>query len=258
MNALNNLTNVSQETKHIQYWVYFVTEDNEYGQKLSQQIKHFGYQVQLVKNLAKFENIFAEHKTTAILIDLSNTDGSDEIMKMFERVRTGQGSLPPVIFISEHSNQKTRIEAIRAGGHAFFNKPLNVVSLIDKLDSLRLSEDLLTSRVLIINSQPTLASYYQLILNRSGFITNVVTDSMRVLKHLEDFTPDLVLLDMFMPRISSIEIFKMIRQIEAFVSIPVVFLASESDYEMHNELMRLGGDDFLMKPVKAQRLISTI
>jgi diguanylate cyclase (GGDEF)-like protein len=51
---------------------------------------------------------------------------------------------------------------------------------------------------------------------------------------------------------------KVIRQLDAFVSIPIVFLSAESDLDKQLFAMGLGGDDFLTKPIQPQHLISSV
>ncbi len=246
------------DTTSFENWVYLVTNDFEYGLKLSKQIKHFGYHLQLVKNLSKLENTLAEHRTTAILIDLSHLLDGNSDSQLSEYVRQLPDPHPPIFFLSERSDQALRMQAIRADGLAFFSKPANIISLIDKLDALRYPAPAALHRVLIILSQPTLASYYEMILKRGGFVTGVAEQAENVLERLDEFNPDLILMDINMPQASSLELFKMIRQIEAYVSVPIVILAGEADYELQMELMRLGGDDFITKPVRANQLISTL
>ena len=89
-------------------------------------------------------------------------------------------------------------------------------------------------------------------------ITSVASDPMKVLKILAEAKPELILMDMYMPKCSGMELASIIRQQEAYVSVPIIFLSLETDKEKQIEAIRLGGDDFLTKPIKAEHLISTI
>jgi diguanylate cyclase (GGDEF)-like protein len=70
--------------------------------------------------------------------------------------------------------------------------------------------------------------------------------------------PDLILLDMYMPDCTGTELAKVIRQQEAYVSIPIVFLSAETDMDRQLEAMQLGGDDFLTKPIQPEHLVSAV
>jgi diguanylate cyclase (GGDEF)-like protein len=150
------------------------------------------------------------------------------------------------------------LKTIRAGGVAFLQKPVNLVSLIDKLDELNIQYESDPYRVLIVEDQATVASYYQMVLKMSGMATDVVLDPMKVLQQMAEFHPDLILMDLYMPGIDGIELAKLIRQIDEYVSTPIVFLSSEEDFSKHIEALNLGGDDFLTKPIKATHLVALV
>ena len=61
-----------------------------------------------------------------------------------------------------------------------------------------------------------------------------------------------------MPECTGMELAKVIRQMEKFVSISIVFLSAETDKDKQLHAMSLGGDDFLSKPIKPEHLISSV
>ncbi len=239
-------------------WVYLVTSDVEFGQKFIQQISHFGYRVQIVKDITKFEKAIASHSAVAVLIDISRPDRKGWDNGVSEKMREWQHISVPVIFISDRSDQPTRIQAIRAGGAAFFDKPVNIINLIDQLDKLQISYERQQYRVLIVEAQATIATYHQLILQRVGITSEILTDPMNMLSYMHEFKPNLILMDIDMPVISGLELIKMIRQIDVYVSIPIIFLSSKGDYSLQMQAMKLGGDDFLTKPLRADHLVETV
>lgn len=111
---------------------------------------------------------------------------------------------------------------------------------------------------MIIEDQPTVASYYEIILKRAGMTTRVVNDPMDMLVNVNEFLPDLILMDLYMPGIDGIELAQLIRQIDEYVSTPIVFLSSEEDFNKQIQAMNLGGDDFLTKPIKAAHLVAMV
>jgi diguanylate cyclase (GGDEF)-like protein len=150
------------------------------------------------------------------------------------------------------------LKAIRAGGVAFFSRPVDIIGLIDKLDEQDISEVSDPYRVLVVEDQAPVANYYQMVLKMAGMDVRVVIDSTTVLQQLVEFHPDLVLMDLYMPQVSGAEVAMLIRQIDDFVSIPIVFLSSEDDFSKHIEMMSLGSDDFLTKPIKASHLVALV
>jgi diguanylate cyclase (GGDEF)-like protein len=235
--------------------VYLVTRDNQFAAFISQQIIHFGYYVQHVRDIRSLANVTVEHPSVAILVDIPST-GED----IFIEIKEFKNISNPLVFISEADDQVVRLKSIRVGGTAFFTKPINIVGLIDKLDSLNPTTTKTTQpyRVLIVDDQQSVASYYQMVLKMSGMDAQFVTDSNDVLNQVREFHPDLILMDTFMPEIRGTDLVRVIRQIDEFVSIPIVFLSSEDDFDRRIEALDLGGDDFLVKPIKASHLMAVV
>src|SRR5450759_476879 len=93
---------------------------------------------------------------------------------------------------------------------------------------------------------------------KAGMVTENVADPLQVIDHLISFNPDLLLLDMYMPDCSGMELAQIIRQKEQFISIPIVFLSAETDKEKQLAALGIGGDDFLTKPIEPDHLIAAV
>jgi diguanylate cyclase (GGDEF)-like protein len=150
------------------------------------------------------------------------------------------------------------LQAVRTGASAYFTKPIDINELVDKLDVLTFQQTPEPYRILIVEDEPELAKSYALTLQEAGMITEMITDPIQIMQPLSEFKPDLILMDVYMPVCNGIELTKVIRQQETFVSIPIVFLSSEFNPDKQLAAMRLGGDDFLTKPIHAEHLISAV
>ncbi len=112
--------------------------------------------------------------------------------------------------------------------------------------------------MLIIDDSETLATQYAAILTDAGMIAEMVTDPVHITDMLSSFRPELMLVDMYMPGYSGVELAKVLRQHETYIGIPIVFLSAETDIDKQISAMRQGGDDFLTKPIHPDHLISSI
>lgn len=239
--------------------VYLATNDLNFAAHLSQQIVHFGYVIQHIRDIQGLPNAIADQNSVAIIVDISSYDDPPGDHDVFAEVSAFQQTYSNFIFTSDHDAQIVRLKAIRAGGSAFFTKPINIVSLIDKLDSLiRNTSAAQPSKVLIIEDQHTVASYYQMVLKMSGLDAQIVANPGNVLEQMREFHPDLILMNTFLPEVDPADLARIIRQIDDFVSIPIIFLSSEDDFGKRIEALDLGGDDFLVKPIKASHLMAVV
>ncbi|HEY4743103.1 MAG TPA: diguanylate cyclase, partial [Desulfuromonadaceae bacterium] len=147
---------------------------------------------------------------------------------------------------------------VQAGGDAYFLKPVAICDLIERLDSLAFGTVEEPYRVLIVDDDVELSELHATILQEFGMATRVVNDPLQVLKHMVGFRPDLVLLDMYMPGCNGHELARAIRQIGDYDGIPIVYLSAETSVDIQLDAIRMGGDDFLTKPIRPQILVSSV
>ena len=226
--------------------------------ELSPHLGYFGYTIQSLLKPEGLKEILAGTLPCAIIADITTDENKASCMESVKSTRETAALSVPIIFISDSNDPDIHLQTVRIGGEAFFTKPVDISRLIDKLDSFTSPLAQEPYRVLIVDDEPVLASQYELILQQSNMITAVVTNPMEIMQPLSEFRPELILMDVYMPEYDGMELAKMIRQKETFVSIPIVFLSSEKDIEKQLTAMSLGGDDFLTKPIKASHLVSSI
>lgn len=235
--------------------VYLWPAQNPDMQEAARQLGYYGYDVRLFDSYQQLIDGAAAQAPTGILIDCSLADEQAPIQKtafseLAQRI--------PIACISNQSDIEARLAAVRMGCQAYFTRPLDTTSLLDTLDRLTAPPQAEAGKVLIIDDSPSLAAFYAANLSEAGFVCQVVTDPLKSLDALYDHPPELILLDMNMPGASGQEIAKVIRQQDAYLSIPLVFLSAESDVSRQREAMSLGGDEFLQKPIQPQHLISAV
>lgn len=226
-------------------------------ESLAHQIEHFGYQVRALPDFASLGPALAQARPGALIVDAARGGAAQAAWEVSLLRR--QGALDvPLLFISNEDDVIARLQAVHAGGQGYFSRPVDIGWLVDKLDELtgRIPEE--APRVLLVEDDSLLAARYALALEQAGMATRIVTDPLRVLEPLSQFRPDLILMDLYMPECTGLELAAVIRQDEEFVRIPIVFLSTERRLDKALEAMRTGGDDFLHKPIPAEHLVSAI
>lgn len=113
-------------------------------------------------------------------------------------------------------------------------------------------------RVLVVEDDRSQALFAQSVLTGSGMQVLVESEVGRVIARIEEFTPDLVLMDLHIPGIDGAELTDMIRSHASFAHIPIVFLTGDPDPERQYEVLEIGADDFLTKPVRPRHLIAAV
>jgi len=238
--------------------IFIVEDDHAQAEELQIQLSYFGYTVSVFHTQGDFRQAMQANPDVIVLMDINFPEDDRAGVRVMHELQQGREIPIPVIFITSHHEFDVRLDAVRAGGIAYLNKPINISSLIDKLDNLTSSKPQIPYRVLIVDDSPALTSFYANVLEQAGKEVRTINDPLTTLGPLLEFSPDLILIDMYMPQCSGMELAKVIRQLDAFVSIPIVFLSAERDLDKQLSAISLGGDDFLIKPVQPQHLLSAV
>lgn len=238
--------------------IYLVDDDAAFSESLALQIGYFGYAVRTFATLGDAYRTIVESPPSVLLLDIDFPEDTQDGIDLLEQLNQNFGYTIPTFFISAHGELNFRLKAVRSGGRGFFSKPLDVANLIDKLEETTSCVRETPYRILIVDDSRSLADYYSTILTGANMATEVVTEPLLVMQPLLEFVPDLILMDVYMPECSGLELAKVIRQQERFVSIPIVFLSAETDMDKQLIAMSLGGDDFLTKPIQPEHLISSV
>ena len=243
--------------------VYLFCECPEAVPGWAASVETFGYRLQIWHDAHEMRDAIAREMPAAIVVDSQSEpmqvgDKGEPLGSVLHGLESSGDHPIPLVWVCENSDLRARLQAVRLGGDAFFTHPLDVDALLVKLDDLTAQHTPEPFRVLIVDDEPALARLYSLILRQIGMETREVTDPLEVMAPLVDFRPDIILMDVYMPGCNGTEIAAVIRQQEAYVGIPIMFLSSETDTFKQLEAMRQGGDDFLLKPVQPRYLVSSV
>jgi len=109
--------------------------------------------------------------------------------------------------------------------------------------------------ILVVEDEESFVDALQISLSREGFDVHVATDGAAAIELFEQVTPDIVLLDVMLPRISGIDVCRRIRSVSNVPIIMVTAKASEIDTVVGLEV---GADDYVAKPYRIRELIARI
>jgi len=238
--------------------VYLVEDDELLASRLVDELKAHNYKIEIITNPQWLGKACKKKMPAAIIMDMvfANNDlgGATELRLLLDDCYL----LPPVIFISVRDDIEARLAAQRAGAAYYFVKPLNTHRLVQSLNGITNRESNKAYRVLVVDDDKILLEHHCAVLDAQGMEVDGVSDPLKVLDVMNKFKPELVLLDLYMPECSGLELASVIRQIDEWAHMPVVFLSSEIEQEKQLTALELGGDDFLIKPVSNTQLINTL
>jgi diguanylate cyclase (GGDEF)-like protein len=244
--------NTAREEEVKQICLYGFNGENR--DDIAKHLGFYGYTVVELEDCQKAETWLKDGSHCLLFIDGDAIREEKEIKQLKDRYSQSLS----VVVISDDDTFALRLKAIRSGCDAFFTRPLDMGRLIDRIDGILQRGEKTPVHVLIVDDDREQVAYYALILQQAGMITSVASDPKTVLSILVESRPDLILMDLYMPRCSGIELTKILRQHEAFITVPIIFLSFESDKDRQMKALGEGGDDFLLKPINPDYLVSIV
>jgi two-component system, OmpR family, response regulator RegX3 len=107
----------------------------------------------------------------------------------------------------------------------------------------------------VVEDEPSLADSIQYSLEREGFHVQLAGDGERAVARFREGRPSLVLLDLMLPKLSGLDVCRIIRQES---TIPIVILTAKDAEADKVAGLELGADDYVTKPFSMRELISRV
>lgn len=115
-----------------------------------------------------------------------------------------------------------------------------------------------TTKLLVVEDNPDLRSYLGSVLTRVGFHVLVAADGQAGLETIFSETPDLVITDLMMPKLSGLDLIREVRKKDHLHSLPIILLTAKADAATRKEVHGEGADIYLSKPFLESELLSVI
>lgn len=250
--------NITESQKKDNKLIYICDDDVVLLDNMKIQLSCFTYLIEGFSNSVDLLKAVEKRIPDVIVMDIVFSDGELEGFDCIRRLHSLYEQKIPVIFVSGRSDFETRLYAVQSGGVAYISKPFKIMELIESLDVIFTSHSLESYRILIVDDDPQIAEYHSLILQDAGMSVRTVTAVHTILDVIHEFKPDLMLVAIYMPVCSGPELAQLIRQIPEFLSLPIVYLSSETEAKNQFSALKVGADGFLTKPIDSDRLISEV
>jgi DNA-binding response OmpR family regulator len=111
------------------------------------------------------------------------------------------------------------------------------------------------ARVLVVDDEPIVREVLARYLEKDGFVVDVAEDGEQALAAYDAATPDLVLLDLMLPRLDGLEVFRRMRELRPTAVIMLTAKVEETDRVVGLEL---GADDYVTKPFSPREVVARV
>jgi DNA-binding response OmpR family regulator len=113
-------------------------------------------------------------------------------------------------------------------------------------------------RILIADDEPNIVVSLEFLMERHGYEIRVATDGEEVLRAVEEFRPDLILLDVMLPGKSGFEVCQKLREEPAWQGVKIVMLTAKGRETEVAKGLALGADAYITKPFSTKELIAQV
>lgn len=193
-----------------------------------------------------------------LVVDTDTLDDPAALAGLQRRVEGLASGALKLVCLSDADDIRARVAALHAGARLHLETGQAAEALAERLLDLLGADLVMPDRVLVVDDQPVAALFAARVLETAGMRVERVGDPFAVMGALADFIPDLVLMDLHMPGVSGIELTRILREQERFAELPIIFLSAELDPSQQLAALRVGGDDFLAKPVAPDQLVTCV
>ena len=116
----------------------------------------------------------------------------------------------------------------------------------------------MTPYVLVVEDETAISTLLEYNLQQEGFETALAEDGDLALLMAEERTPDLILLDWMIPKLSGVEVCRRLRRRESTATVPIIMLSARGEEDDRVTGLDIGADDYLVKPFSIPELFARI
>lgn len=116
----------------------------------------------------------------------------------------------------------------------------------------------MANRILVVDDEPPIVRLMEFVLARQGHEMLVAVNGEEALEKIRAYRPDLVLLDIMMPRIDGYEVARILRADPDFAQLPIIMLSAKAQEEDVRKGLDVGVNEYITKPFSPEHLVHVV
>jgi DNA-binding response OmpR family regulator len=230
-----------------------IAEDNQMiAAALEIRLQSAGYEVQIVTDgFCSYIRAMSD-PPDLLLMDIFMPDGSGlEVAQ--ELKSTGLADIP-IIFMTASKDKNLKATAEGVGAAAFLEKPFDTERLLSAITHALGRKP---KRILIAEDDRKIGAALEIRLKAAGYEVQVVSDGFRSFLRAMSDPPDLLLMDIFMPFGSGLEVAQELKS-AGLANIPMIFMTASKEPNLRETAKNIGAVGFFEKPFDTESLLAAI
>ena len=237
--------------------VFYLRADGLELPGLTAQLGHAGYLVRSFNDASLALAEVRNRAPDALIVESNHAAQLAQLLEAAEAGRSGTRSRPLALVQNDSGDRRQRLFAQRAGADLVIEGD-TAEQLVRRLDELFVAEKQEQACILVVDDDRSMALFCQTVLGHKGITTRIANSAEQAFELLAEFRPDLILLDLYLTDMNGIEVAQWIRERPDMAMVPILFMSGEESLDQRFDAIRMGGDDFLLKPIKPRHLIASV
>lgn len=114
------------------------------------------------------------------------------------------------------------------------------------------------SKILVVDDAKNILLVLRMSLEKAGYEVVTAMDGISALEKAQEMDPDLILLDILIPKMNGFLVFEALKDEPITAETPVIFISAKAEEEDLEKARKLGAADFLIKPINQDQLLDTV
>lgn len=236
-------------------WIMVVDDDADVAGLFKLQLEKEGFRVAVVTNGGRAVSVARQLRPELITLDLlMDVDGLRVLHALKEDPATAQ---IPVVVVSVLPEPD---DGLVAGAADYLVKPLDEGELLSSVRRILTEEGEGRKKILVVDDEIDIVGWLKHSLIHFGYDVSEAYDGVQALAAVEAVKPDLILLDLKMPRMDGPTTIRRLRENEATRDIPIIVLSANplNDDLERAHMVGMGVRKFLRKPVTIDQLVAEV
>jgi len=238
--------------------VFFFGCDPVLGAALQAQAAAFALDLRWVKTVAGLMYAAARHTLRVLIVETGCLPAGRSPTALLDRLERDTGTYPRLIYLVPEGAARGRNEAAWREAHAVFPAPFDAAPIMARVVQALAPASAGQRFVLVVDARPEEGDEIVAALSAAGLLAERVPDPRRVVAALERARADLLLMDLNLPNDASRALRATIRNHQTLFDLPIIFISAEDYPDHEGEILRLGGDEYLARPLAAERMLAAV
>lgn len=117
---------------------------------------------------------------------------------------------------------------------------------------------IMSHKVLVVEDEANLREILKFNLEKEGYLTEAAMDANEALIFLDEFMPDIILLDLMLPGLKGIQFLRLIKENPKYKHIPIVVVSAKNSESDIVNALESGADDYITKPFSIKILLTKL